>query len=84
MIKQSLKQAIYLATSGKSRDLSRASRALDGKPVGGWPETRQARMQLRDDLPLQSQRAYTVDEFISALYTVDSSDRYRSTVEVAS
>jgi hypothetical protein len=77
---QTLKQAIYLAQSGKSRSLVSAAKSLDGCPVGGWPQTEQVRRELRNELPVRSLRSYTADEFISALYTVDSSDRYRSTV----
>lgn len=84
MSKQTLKQAIYLATSGESRPMQSAARALDGKPVGGWPDTQQARREVRNALPVPGARSYTVDQFVSALYTVDSLDRYRSTVEVAS
>lgn len=77
--KESLKKALFLAETGKRRGL----RALDGKPAGGWPETQQARRDTREALPLQSQRAYTVDEFVSAFYTLDSADRYRARIEAA-
>lgn len=79
---QTLAQAIHLATSGKSRALRSAALELEGKPVGGWPETEQALRQLRADLPLQSEREYTVEDFVDALYTV-SGDRYRSNVRAA-
>lgn len=72
---QTLKQALYLMTSGQSRSLLSAARSLDGKPLGGWGDTEQARRQLRNELPLRSLRAYTVDEFVDAAYTVHS-DRY--------
>lgn len=80
MTKQTLKQAIHLATTGESRDLRRAALALDGKPVGGWPETQQARREVRELLPLESLRGYTVLDFIEAAYKLDSADRYRSTI----
>lgn len=78
MSKQTLKQAIHLAQSGKSRELRSAALELDGKPQGGWPETEQARRAVREALPLRSQRDYTLGEFIEAVYEIDSSDRYRA------
>jgi hypothetical protein len=77
---QTLKQAIHLATTGKSRALRSAALELDGKPVGGWPETQQALRQIDDALPLRSEREYASDEFIAAMYTVDSADRYRANI----
>lgn len=77
---QTLKEAEHLARSGKSKALRSAAVALHGKPVGSWGETQSAMRDLRNDLPLRMLRAYTVDEFVSAIYTVDSSDRYRSTI----
>jgi len=68
MAKQTLKQAIFLLTSGKSTELLRAAFALDGKPAGDWPETQQARAQMIDLLPARHARAYTADEFVSAVY----------------
>jgi hypothetical protein len=75
---QSLNQALYLAFTGKSRSLAGCITELAGKPVGGWAETQQAKRHIRDELPVRSMRAYTLDEFISAAYIVDSSDRYRT------
>lgn len=79
--RQSLACAIRRARSGESRDLARAARALDGCPVGGWPETEQAKRAILNDLPLRSCRSYTVDQWIAAVYRVDSADRYRSTLD---
>jgi hypothetical protein len=50
---------------------------LDGCPVGGWPETRQARSRLGEALPLRSERLYTVGDLVSFAMTVDYADRYR-------
>ena len=75
---QTLDQAVHLAKSGKSKSLSSAACSLLGKPVGGWPETQQAMRELRDELPLRSQREYTVQQFVDAVYITDSADRYRS------
>ncbi len=81
MATQTLEQAIHLAKSGKSHELRSAAVALEGLPVGGWGETEQARREgVLGQLPLRSQRSYTIDQFISAVYTVDQADRYRSTV----
>jgi len=50
---------------------------LDGCPVGGWGETQQALRQLAEDLPLKSERTYSVQQVVDALYDVDSAGRYR-------
>lgn len=76
MTKQTLTQAIHLARTGLSRTMARAAHALDGCPIGSWPETEQARRQIRDDLPARSCRRYTVDQFVDAAYRVDAADRY--------
>lgn len=78
MAKQTLKEAVHLAGTGKSRDLARAALALHGKPVGGWGETAQAMRDISEALPLRSLRAYSLEEFIGAVYEVDGSDRYRT------
>lgn len=74
---QTLKQAIHLARSGKSRDLARAAYYLHGLPVGGWGETSQAMVRIREELPLRADRDYTVGDFVSAAYEVRG-DRYYS------
>lgn len=77
---QSLKQAVTLARSGKSVALVRAAHALEGCPVGGWGETAEARRDIVEYLPARHARSYTLDDFISTVYTVDHADRYRSTM----
>jgi hypothetical protein len=72
MAKQTLKQALHLVDTGKMRVTS-----LVGLPAGGWGDTQQALRQLREDLPLRSERSYTIDEFVSARYELDHADRYR-------
>jgi len=74
MAKQTLKQAVLLASTGKSRSLARASRALVGKPEGGWGETQQARSDILAELPHRSERTYTLGEFIEAVYYVETYD----------
>lgn len=76
-MKQSLAQAKHLVASRKSRAFGRAASYLDGLPVGGWGETEQAMRQIVEELPHRSERAYTVTEFVSAVYTVDTACRYR-------
>jgi hypothetical protein len=76
MKKQTLIQATHLALIGKSRALQSAAHALLGKPAGGWAETRQALLELRDELPMRHSRSYTVNHFVDAVYTLDASDRY--------
>lgn len=75
---QTLKQAVHLISTGKSRELSRAAAALLGQPVGGWPETQQAREHLLNELPIRQYRDYTIDQFVAAVYTVDATDHYRA------
>jgi hypothetical protein len=69
---QTLKQAIAKANRGEIRGIG----SLDGCPVGGWPETEQAKRQILDSLPSKSDRKYALQELIDALYTV-SNDRYQ-------
>ena len=49
---------------------------LDGCPVGGWPETRQAILRLADDLPRRDRRDYTLWQLVESLYAVNDADRY--------
>lgn len=49
---------------------------LTGCPVGGWPETRQAMLQISEHLPRRDERTYTLAEFIDATHGVIASDRY--------
>ena len=47
----------------------RALNGLVGCPVGGWPETAQARLELVGELPARQDRDYTRDELVApALY----------------
>lgn len=59
-----------------ARDSRRVPYSLDGLPVGGWAETQQALRDLEQALPLD--RDYTLAEYVSANYYVDSTGRYRS------
>lgn len=71
--RESLARCLRLLRSGERRGIA----WLHGCPVGGWGETQQARSQMCEELPHRSERSYTIDDVISALYTVDSADRYR-------
>ena len=71
---ETLAQAIYLGHSGKSKYHAIALRIMDGKPVGGWPETQQALSNLAELLPSHIWRAYTLAEFIDATYDVVGAD----------
>jgi len=77
---KSLEGAVYLARSGKSRDLTRAAVRLDGCPEGGWPETQQAWRDIESWLPLESERSYDVATFVDALYAIDGAGRYRAKI----
>lgn len=72
MATQTLKQAIAKANRGQISGLG----SLNGCPVGGWPETEQAKRQILESLPSRTERKYTLQELIDALYTV-SNDRYQ-------
>lgn len=78
MTKQSLKQAIFLATSGKSRALRSAALTLDGVPASDQVLVEQALRRVRDELPNRQLREYTVEEFRAAMYHVGSDDVYRT------
>ena len=71
MAKQSLKQAVHLAKTGKSKALATAARCLHGLPEGGWPQTQQARLDILEYLPLRDMRSYTITEFIGATYLLE-------------
>lgn len=68
---QTLTQALHLATTGKSAALTRAANYLIGLPEGGWPETMQARERILAELPIRSERSYTLSEWIAAAYRVE-------------
>lgn len=72
MSTQTLKQAIHLATSGKSKSksLAMAASILSGCPEGAWGETRQAKQQMLELLPHRQDRDYTIEEWIEAAYRV--------------
>lgn len=76
---QTLKQAVHLAKSSKSKSLRMAAFSLEGCPVGGWSETQSALRNIAELLPGRSFREYTIEEFIAEVYTVRShDDRYQS------
>lgn len=56
----------------KNRDIYRAALELEGKPVGGWPETQQAIRQLHDELP----RRVRLGAFLDSVFVV-SNGRYK-------
>jgi hypothetical protein len=76
--KQTLVQAVYLATSGRSHSLQSARNTMLGLPCGGWAETTQGYRQMLGELPVRSLRAYTADQFLEATCCLDSSDRFRA------
>lgn len=79
MTKQTIEQAIHLASTGKSRGLRSAANSLDGHVMGD-AAARQAMSDVRLGLPVPSMRSYTLDQFVARAYTIDSSGRYRSAV----
>lgn len=73
MRREGLKKAIALAHANKRLGVWQ----LRGMPCGGWPETQQARWQVREALPPEYGRTYTLSEFIAAIYDIDEkSQRY--------
>jgi hypothetical protein len=75
MAKQSLTQALALFRSGKGlQGITRCG--LAGCPVGGWPETEQAKRRIADELPPRAMRSYTVDDVVGELYSVNHANRY--------
>ena len=75
MAKQSLRTAVRLTQ--RERAYQRAANYMEGLPVGGWAETKQGERQVSEELPFRADRSYTVDDFIFAVYRVDSAGRYR-------
>lgn len=72
-----IKQAIFLINSSDASNLKRAAIALDGLPEGGWPETAQAIMRLTNELPVRSNRDWSVRDLIKEAFYVDHAMRYR-------
>lgn len=54
----------------------RACTTLDGLPVGGWPETQQAIRAVANELPLPSERSYTLHDLLTAAFSVGADQRY--------
>jgi hypothetical protein len=75
-IAKTLPQALATIRTQPTCSLARACQ-LDGLPVGGWGETAQARSRLVEALPWRTDRDYTADDLIAALYAIDSADRYQ-------
>jgi hypothetical protein len=71
--KQTLKQAVAAARAGRLD----ACRALDGCPACWWPETAFAKLRILKALPRRSEREYSIDDLIAALYVVDPPGIYR-------
>lgn len=76
--RQTLVQAVYAAVTGRSQPLARAANHLHGLTAGDRESTRLAAARVVDDLPHRSQRDYTSDHFIAAVYEVDSENRHRT------
>lgn len=73
--KKALNTVLKQLTNGTApKPVRIAAYALEGCPVGGWPETQQAFRRIEDELP----GGVDADEFVSAAYTVTSSYRYTS------
>lgn len=68
--KQTIKQALQCT------DIVRALNGLVGCPTGGWAETSQAQAQLRGELPIRTDRAYTWQELVEHALTEDHAGRY--------
>ena len=73
--KQTLVQAVSLATSGKSRVLASAAVSLIGTMPGSG-ERAQAYRQMVDLLPARRLRAYTADQFLAAMCCMDDGERW--------
>lgn len=63
-----------LSDGTASKSIRIAAYALNGLPVGGWPETQQAMRLIENELP----RGIDCDDFVDAVYIITSSGRYES------
>lgn len=73
--KKALNAALRQLTNGTApKPVRIAAYALEGLPVGGWPETAQAKRMIENELPSD----VDADDFIAAAYTVTNADRYTS------
>lgn len=73
--KQTLVQAVYLATSGKSRELRSAACCLIGTMPGSG-ERAQAHRQMVSLLPVRRLRAYTAEQFLESVCRMDDGERW--------
>ena len=73
--RQSLRTAIRAAS--RPGPLRQALCGLEGCPVGGWPETAQARGRVTDELCHRSERSFTTADLIEAVMHEDSAGRWR-------
>lgn len=67
-MRQTLVQAVFLATSGHSRTLTHASWVLDGKPPSELDG--EVGAVIKPALPVRDHRAYTIGHFVDAFYSL--------------
>ena len=79
--KVSLTQYLRRLDSGLEPNGVRTLNRLVGLPSGGWPETREAKLEVRDALPLL--RSFSAAELIAAVMMLDHADRYDWNSEAA-
>ena len=72
--KVSLTEYLRRLDSGLEPNGVRTLNRLVGLPSGGWPETREAKLEVREALPLS--RSFSAAELIAATMTLDHADRY--------
>lgn len=73
--KVSLTQYLRRITAVREPEVIRALNGLVGLPFGGWPETKQAELAIREVLPRP--RSFSTAELIAAEMMVDDAGRYR-------
>lgn len=72
--KVSLTSYLRRLDSGLEPNGVRTLNRLVGLPSGGWPETREAKLEIADALPRA--RSFSAAELIAATMKLDYADRY--------
>jgi len=79
--KVSLTSFLRRLDSGLEPNGVRTLNRLVGLPSGGWPETRQAKLEIAEALPRA--RSFSAAELIAATMKLDHADRYDWNSEAA-
>lgn len=66
-----IRKAVYMTLRPASRALDGAANELDNLATGDTARVDQARGRILDALPNRSDRAFSLDEYVDAVFTVE-------------